>query len=73
VEAASDEDLFSTSERAIHFYGPLQVVPIVRRIRNWSFPRPGLYYVQVYFGDKLASERLLILTQNTGTGNGEET
>lgn len=73
VEAASDEDVFSTSERTVHFYGPLRVVHIVRRIRNWSFPRPGLYYIQAHFGGKLANERLLLLTQDTVTGNGEGT
>ncbi|HZY84629.1 MAG TPA: hypothetical protein VFE78_07345, partial [Gemmataceae bacterium] len=72
IEAGAEEELLSTSEREVEFHGPLEVIVVARRIRNCTFPRPGLYYVQAYFGDKLTNERLLVLSEGTVVSNGEE-
>ena len=69
--AGADAELLSTAEHEVEFHGPLEVIVLARRIRNCTFPRPGLYYVQAYFGDKLVNERLLVLSEGTVLGNGE--
>jgi hypothetical protein len=35
-------------------------------------PGPGVYYLQVYFGEKLANERMLALLEGEALSNGEE-
>jgi hypothetical protein len=72
VQAGADGELLSTPERQVQFYGPLVVVALGWWIDHCSFPQSGLYYVQLYFGDKLANERLLVLSEGTGGSNGEE-
>jgi hypothetical protein len=73
VQAGAEGELLSTPERQVQFYGPLHVVAVVWRIRSCSFPLPGLYYAQVYFEEKLANERLLVLSEEAVPSDGEET
>jgi hypothetical protein len=70
VLAGAEGELLSTAERELQFSGPLDVVVAAWWIERCSFPRPGVYYVQVYFGEKLANERLLILSEGAGATNG---
>jgi hypothetical protein len=72
VPAGGDSAVFSSPEQDVQFEGPLVVVPVVWLIERCSFPEAGLYYVQVYFGQRLACERLLILSEGTVISNGEE-
>jgi hypothetical protein len=73
VQAGAEGELLSTPERQVQFYGPLHVVAVVWRIRSCSFPLPGLYYAQVYFEEKLANERLLVLSEEAVPSDGKET
>jgi hypothetical protein len=55
----TDEVMYRTTPRAISFDGPITVVPVVFRLRNCSFPRAGVYYVQIFHEKKLIGERRL--------------
>jgi hypothetical protein len=72
VDAATDSELFTALTQQVRFHGPLSVVPVWWRIANCSFPGPGLYYFQAYFGHRLACERLLVLSSGGVISNGEE-
>jgi hypothetical protein len=73
IATGSEDELFSSSEQAIQFDGPLRVLVINWRLVDCTFPAPGVYYVQVYFGPRLANERLLILSEGVVTNNGDGT
>ena len=57
--STTGEVIFETPPRVIKFEGPTLVVPVVFRARNCVFPEPGIYYVQVYYANKVIGERLL--------------
>ena len=57
----TDEIVYRTSPRVIAFEGPMPVVPVIFRLRNCSFPAPGLDYVQMFHESKLIGERPLYL------------
>src|SRR5207245_2876073 len=72
VHAENDSALLSTPGRQVQFLGPLTIVPVWWKIGRCSFPGPGLYYFQVYFGHRLACERLLVVSAREVLSNGEE-
>jgi hypothetical protein len=72
-QADTDTPLYGSGDKEIALQGPLSIVSVVWRIKDCVFPRPGLYYVQAYFGTKLLNERLLILTDRGGMSNGRRT
>src|SRR5437867_1353639 len=55
----TDQELFNSPLPTIQFRGPLVLLPLYARIRNCTFPEPGIYFVQVVFDGKLLGERLL--------------
>jgi hypothetical protein len=48
VEAATLEPIFQSSTHSLVFRSRSSVVNAVFRIHNCSFPRPGVYWVQLY-------------------------
>jgi hypothetical protein len=72
VDAGNNVEVLSVPELLVNFEGPLTIIPLWWRIRDCWFPHPGLYYVQVYFGSRLANERLLVLSQNGVSSNGQQ-
>ena len=66
------QNCFKVRLLAAHLGMALEVVPVSWRIESCDFPEAGLYYVQVYFGSKLANERILVLEEDTVTTNGRE-
>jgi hypothetical protein len=72
VPAGEGPPLLITPQQDVPLYGPLELVSVWWRIRNCTFLRPGLYYVQVYFGSKLASERLLVISESGGSADGRQ-
>jgi hypothetical protein len=61
VLGRSDEAVFKFEERDVEFFGPLAVVPVYWGITDCGFPEAGVYYMQIYHGDKLLCERQLHL------------
>jgi hypothetical protein len=62
VVEETGQKIFETRKRLIPFGpDPLEVVGVSFRIRNCSFPHPGLYSVQFWFGGELVEERPLRL------------
>jgi hypothetical protein len=73
IQAGTDLELVSTPEQEVDFHGPLEIIPLWWRIEDCNFPDPGLYYVEVYFGQKLSCERLLTLSDGGVISNGQGT
>jgi hypothetical protein len=75
IRAEDDALVHASSEREVEFTGPLVVIPLSWRINYCRFEEPGLYYVQLYFGSRLANERFFTVVQAEGWNNGgaEET
>jgi hypothetical protein len=73
VRSGSEEVGQEAPEQEVALEGPLTIIPVLWRIESCTFPQPGLYYIQVYFGSRLGSERLLVLSQGGDPGNGRET
>ncbi len=71
--ADTDSALYASGDKPIALQGPLSIVSVAWRIKDCVFPRPGLCYVQAYFGTKLLNERLLALTDRGGMSNGRQT
>jgi hypothetical protein len=57
--AATDDVVFRTTPHVVEFEEPMVIVPVVFRLRNCSFPTPGVYYVQMFGEAKLIGERPL--------------
>jgi len=72
VNARTDEELFSRPIPSTELLGPLFVVSTSLWIQDCEFPESGIYYFQVYFGQKLVFERPLHLVQNQVLPNGRE-
>ncbi len=70
VNARTDEEVFYKPTAEVVFQGPLVVVQAPVVFENCSFPEPGLYYVQVYFGPKLVNERPFRVTNGEVISNG---
>ena len=70
TRADEEEELASSPEVEVQFGGPMVLVPVWWSFDDCTFPEPGVYYVQVYFGARLAHERLLVLSESEVLGNG---
>src|SRR5690242_5168770 len=58
VFESSGNEIFATSSRPIAFGpDPLEVLGVVFRVRDISFPQAGLYSVQFWYEDQLVEER----------------
>ena len=74
ADPATDTEISVTQEEEITFHGPLSFVTVRWQILDCSFPEPGLYYVQAYFGGKQIGERALFLEHGQAvTTNGRQT
>jgi hypothetical protein len=71
VNAADDSEVARTEVEELAFQGPLIVISFRFQFLDCVFPEPGLYYVQAYSGEKLISERPLLLLQTVGNTNGQ--
>jgi hypothetical protein len=71
LRGGEEEPFLVTEEHEAQLQGPLTVVPLTWWITDCTFPEPGVYYVQAYFGAKLSNERLLLLSERAETGNGQ--
>src|SRR5262249_36970680 len=63
LDAQTDQELHGQSLPPIRFRGPLSVVQFAVRMRDCSFPVAGVYYVQLFFEEKLCCERFLQLRE----------
>lgn len=72
VNARTDEEVIRAQTPAVVLRDPLSIVPVYVLIEDCEFPEPGVYYFQVYFGQKLISERLFYLTEGQGATNGRQ-
>ncbi len=70
VNARTDEEVFYQPTPDYAFLGPLVVLQAGVRFESCTFPEPGLYYVQVYFGQKLVHERPFRATNGEVISNG---
>jgi hypothetical protein len=62
VYEASGQQVFETRSRPITFGpDPLEVLGVPYRIRDITFPQPGLYHVQFWYEGELVEERPLRL------------
>jgi hypothetical protein len=52
VEAASEDILFQTAKFSLKFAHRLGVMRALFRIRNCSFPEPGVYWIEVFCNDR---------------------
>ena len=57
------EPIFQSAPKEIAFRSPDLVEPLFFRVRNCVFPEPGVYYVQVLYGEKVIGERPLHLRE----------
>jgi hypothetical protein len=57
IQAGEEHPLQITPEQEVHLAGPLVPMPLQWWIESCTFPAPGLYYIQIYFGTRLAGER----------------
>jgi hypothetical protein len=73
VRAETDEQLLSTPPRETSFTGPLDVITSRWWIGNCTFPDEGLYYVQLYAGERLCCERMLFVAAGGEMGDGQGT
>ena len=70
----AEEALAKTEDYPISFQGPLAFMHVAWNIYDCVFPEPGVYYVQVFFDDKLIHERALFLYQTEASNsNGQAT
>jgi hypothetical protein len=70
IQVNEEGPLLITPEQEVQLAGPLVAIPAVWWIESCTFPVPVLYYVQLYFGTKLVSERLLVLSETHGVSDG---
>jgi hypothetical protein len=70
VHGDSDEEEFVYPDQEIPFDGPLRVLPLYWYLEDCTFPEAGIYYVQVYCGDRILFERQFHLTLATDSTNG---
>jgi hypothetical protein len=68
-ETDSDQELVPDEE--IELAGPLSPVAVPFWIADCEFPRPGVYWMQLYFGRKLLMERPLTLYTSEAPTNGQ--
>jgi hypothetical protein len=66
-----DEEILRTADQDVAFSGPLDPAHIWWEMEDCTFPSAGVYYVQLFFGDRLSGEWPLILSHDTVSGNGE--
>ncbi len=71
VLAETDDTVYRQEVGPVPFVGPLVLVPLRAWLTDCEFSDAGLYYVQVYFGQKIIAERPLWLTQSEGGSNGQ--
>ncbi|MBI1904150.1 MAG: hypothetical protein HYS13_23900 [Planctomycetia bacterium] len=65
VDALTDVEVFATPRHEVRFFGPLNLFQAIFRIRGCRFPRPGLYWIELYCSEQLvASHRLLLVERS---------
>jgi hypothetical protein len=57
--------------REVEFQDPLVFAPAAFTLGACVYPRPGLYYIQVYHESKVIGERPFRLLENRELDNGE--
>jgi len=72
VSARTDEALFQKATPPLTLVDPLTFVPVVVPIQDCEFPESGIYYFQVFFGQKLVYERPLHLIESRETTDGQQ-
>ena len=55
----------------VAFTGPLDFLHVLFPFVDCPFARPGVYYVQVFFDEKLVGERAFHLLETEGGSNGQ--
>jgi len=61
-EADKDEVLFATQTRSVAFPNdPVRVHGLRFRIRNITFPAPGLYWIQFWYDKRLLAQQPIVL------------
>jgi hypothetical protein len=66
IRAGTEEIVHSGGEIDLDLQGPLVMIPAVWWLERCTFPEPGIYYIQLYFGSRLANERFLVLSLDEG-------
>ena len=69
VNARTDNETFHSGQHEIKFHGPLEFVSVCIWITDCRFSEEGIYYVQVYFDDKLIGERTIFLECDEGAAS----
>ncbi len=70
----TDEKLYVSQADPIEFSGPLTFIHVPWQVLDCTFPKAGVYYVQVYFDGKLVNERALFVSQREApNSNGQPT
>jgi hypothetical protein len=72
VSARTDDVVFEQAVPPITLTDPVTLVPVLVLIEHCEFPEPGIYYFQVYFGEKLVHERPLHVVESEATANGQQ-
>jgi hypothetical protein len=65
----ADQATARMEEELISFHGPLAFIHVPWNFYDCTFPEPGVYYVQVFFDEKLISERALFLHQTEASNS----
>jgi hypothetical protein len=60
-QADTDQVVFASNERPIHFANRLQVKWVVFRLRDCPFPAAGLYWIEFYGHGQLVTDQQLTL------------
>jgi hypothetical protein len=72
IHAQTEEEVFRGPTPPLSLQGPLRAVSVFAEIDGCEFPEPGIYYFQVFFGQKLLCEGLFSLTEGQVTTNGRQ-
>jgi len=70
-QASTDKEVFTSADMEFAFTGPLEFLHGYFRVDDCDFPEAGVYYIQVFFDNKLCGERALILLERETRHNGQ--
>ena len=66
LRAENDQVIAWTPNEEVPFTGPRDFIPLRFWLVDCKFPAPGVYYFQLFFDNKLCSERAFEVIENGG-------
>ena len=66
VQAEGDAVVYASPERRVQFPGRRTIVSVCFRVRNFPFPDPGTYVVELYGAGEFLDDRTLHLLSEEG-------